>query len=306
MVITSKSGQLANRLFLFGHCIGFVLENGGTVYNPSFDEYAPHFQFAHRDLLCKFPPPLVPLPAGPKARVKYYETIEHWANLGIMYRRRVKRLMIQTHAFGDELCFMNEDPFRQIAREKKVLFLYGWPYRDYAAFNKHADTIRKFFQPAVHIQKNVDALLARCRAKGDLVIGIHIRRGDYKEYENGRFFYEPCQYAALMRATAALFPGRKLHFLICSNEAVDAEVFQELDFSLGNNQIAEDMYSLAKCDYILGPPSTYTMWASFMGQVPLYRVCDPHAAFSLSDFGYTGGDCDTPEQHEIKVKWPSH
>ena len=276
------------------------------VFNPSFDEYAPHFQFANRDLLCKYPPLPVPLPAGPQARTRYQKKMECWADPQRFNRRPWRRFMALTHPLGDELCFMNEAPFWQLAHEKKVLFLYGWPYRDYAAFDKHADTIRKFFQPTAHIQTNVDALFARCRAKGDLVIGVHIRRGDYKEYEDGRFFYEPGQYAALMRATAALLPDRKVHFLICSNEPVAVEAFQEFDFSLGTNQIAEDLHSFAKCDYILGPPSTYTMWASFMGQVPLYRIFDPNAPVTLRDFGYTGGDCDTPEQHETKAKWPSH
>ena len=193
-----------------------------------------------------------------------------------------------------------------MARRRKVIFLYGWAYRDYAAFDKHADTIRQFFQPTASVQKNVNTLLARCRIKGEVIVGVHIRRGDYKEHREGRFYYEPCQYADLMRATAALFPGRNVHFLICSNETVDAETFQEFSFSLGNNHIAEDMYSFAKCDYILGPPSTYTMWASFMGQVPLYQIFDPNAAVTLNDFQCKGGDCDVPEDHENWAKWPSH
>ena len=223
-----------------------------------------------------------------------------------MKRRLLRQRVTKTSVHGDEVCALNKNPFRQLAREKKVIFLYGWAYRDYAAFDKHAATIRKFFQPAVPVQQNVEALLARCRAKGDIVIGVHIRRGDYKEHREGRFYYEPCQYADLMRTTVALLPGQKVHFLICSNETVDVEAFQEFDFSLGNNHIAEDLYSFAKCDYILGPPSTYTMWASFMGQVPLYQIFNPRATFLLSDFRYTGGDCDVPEDHENWAKWPSH
>ena len=214
--------------------------------------------------------------------------------------------MALTHVHGDEICILSAQPFRQIAQQKRVIFLYGWAYRDYAAFDKHADSIRQFFQPAASVQKNVAALLAQCRAKGDVIIGVHIRRGDYKEYQDGLYYYEPRQYRDLMRAAAALFPGRNVHFLICSNEPVDVEAFQEFNFSLGNDHIAEDLYSFAKCDYILGPPSTYTMWASFMGQVPLYQVFDPHAAFSLGGFQCKSGDCDVPEQHENWAKWPSH
>ena len=44
------------------------------------------------------------------------------------------------------------------------------------------------------------------------------------------------------------------------------------------------MYSLAECDYIVGPPSTFSTWASFYGNVPIYRITDPSAEFSIADF----------------------
>jgi len=34
--------------------------------------------------------------------------------------------------------------------------------------------------------------------------------------------------------------------------------------------MVEDLYALAECDYIIGPPSTYTLWASFYGDTPLW------------------------------------
>jgi hypothetical protein len=32
------------------------------------------------------------------------------------------------------------------------------------------------------------------------------------------------------------------------------------------------MYVLAACDLILGPPSTFSIWASYYGQVPLMQL----------------------------------
>lgn len=31
----------------------------------------------------------------------------------------------------------------------------------------------------------------------------------------------------------------------------------------------EDLYAFAKTDLLMGPPSTFTLWASFYGDVPL-------------------------------------
>lgn len=44
------------------------------------------------------------------------------------------------------------------------------------------------------------------------------------------------------------------------------------------------MYLLARCDYIIDPPSTYTMWASFYGNVPLYMITDPTQSILLDSF----------------------
>jgi hypothetical protein len=33
-----------------------------------------------------------------------------------------------------------------------------------------------------------------------------------------------------------------------------------------------DLYSLAACNAIMGPPSSFSMWASYYGQVPLHML----------------------------------
>ncbi|HAX17707.1 MAG TPA: hypothetical protein DCY00_03825 [Actinobacteria bacterium] len=50
------------------------------------------------------------------------------------------------------------------------------------------------------------------------------------------------------------------------------------------NHFIEDLYSLALCDYIFGPPSTFSMWASFYGEVPLRFITNPDTDLSLDKF----------------------
>jgi len=44
IIISSKFGQLANRLFLFAHFVGFAIERNLTIINPAFEEYAQFFE----------------------------------------------------------------------------------------------------------------------------------------------------------------------------------------------------------------------------------------------------------------------
>ena len=60
--------------------------------------------------------------------------------------------------------------------------------------------------------------------------------------------------------------------LVCSNASPPASAFAGCDVSAGIGHLVEDLYALARCDYLVGPPSTYTAWASFYGQVPLCHL----------------------------------
>ena len=46
----------------------------------------------------------------------------------------------------------------------------------------------------------------------------------------------------------------------------------------------EDLYALSICDYILGPPSTFSMWASFYGGVPLRFIKHSNDKIFLREF----------------------
>jgi hypothetical protein len=116
------------------------------------------------------------------------------------------------------------------------------------------------------------------------LVGVHIRHGDYKQWAGGKYFYSASDYEGLMRRAVALLPGRRVGFLVCSNDTVDITAFGDLHVYSGSGHIVEDMYAFSLCDYVMGPPSTYTMWASFYGNVPLYWVYSISKSFSLDNF----------------------
>src|SRR5262249_46045568 len=66
--------------------------------------------------------------------------------------------------------------------------------------------------------------------------------------------------------------NRKVTFVVCSNEEIEKVSFLPLQVIKGPGHVVKDIYLLAKCDYIMGPPSTYTLWASFYGNKPLYQL----------------------------------
>jgi len=167
---------------------------------------------------------------------------------------------------------MNCDEYQKALQGSRYLFAKGWLFRDMANFAKHADTIREVFAPAPEYAQRVAALMERARRDCDLLVGVHIRQGDYQRWEQGRYFYRSEQYAEVMRRYRDAQGERRVRFLVCSNAQQDPALFEGLDVIFGNDHPVEDLYSFAACDRLLGPPSTYTWWASFYGAVPLFVV----------------------------------
>jgi hypothetical protein len=174
---------------------------------------------------------------------------------------------------------------------KKINFFQGWLFRDgwfvkdIPNLQKHRNIICNYFQPIEKYQLNINNLISRVRQQAEIIIGVHIRQGDYQEHQNGRYFYSTEDYAKIIKSVKKLFPDKQVTFLISSNVKQDySNYFHDISYILASHHILEDMYCLAECDYIIAPPSSYSMWASFYGEVPLYIIRDKNKLIAISDF----------------------
>jgi hypothetical protein len=105
-----------------------------------------------------------------------------------------------------------------------------------------------------------------------MVVGIHIRRGDYAFWHNGRFFYELETYHQFMLQIQQLYDDKKVSFFISSNEDFSLDIFDSCDcyrFEKEPSGAILDLYTLSLCDLLIGPFSTFSRWASFIGEKPL-------------------------------------
>jgi hypothetical protein len=282
IVIAEKYGQLGNRLFVFAHFVACALEHGVKVSNPAFEEYVEFFESTQRDLFCRFPGRTSLLKSG-RLRRWLYAVIWRLTN-SLAYRSPSNRFWEVIRLSENEICDLANPKFVAAAKVKWFVFVQGWLFRDEPRLQKHAEAVRKFFEPTGAIAQKVKSHMNKIRDECDVLVGVHIRQGDYRNFEGGRYFYESRGYARMMKEVEGLFPDKSVGFLICSNAAQNPEVFADFKHAPGPGHFVEDMYALAACDYIMGPPSTYTLWASFYGNVPLYQVKDPSRSLSAVDF----------------------
>ena len=69
-----------------------------------------------------------------------------------------------------------------------------------------------------------------------------------------------------------LYKDKHVGFFISSNEDFSLDIFEGCyyqRFSKEPSGAILDLYTLSVCDRIIGPFSSYSRWASFIGEVPL-------------------------------------
>jgi hypothetical protein len=183
-----------------------------------------------------------------------------------------KRVTTLLEIKGREVTLLNDPAIQKTIADAKTVFTYGWRFRAPDAVQKHAETIRAFFRPIEAVEKSSRETMDRLRQRGNIVVGVHVRRGDYRGWKEGKHFYEVSRYAAWMRDIAAQFPGCKVSFFVSSDEPRSQSEFDNLPVEIGSGPPVNDLWTLSKCDFVFGPPSTFSQWASFYGKVPLLHL----------------------------------
>jgi hypothetical protein len=176
--------------------------------------------------------------------------------------------------------------------DAKIVFVHGWRIRAPESVRRHAGLIREYFRPIAEYEQASRRAVERLRQAADVVVGVHVRLGDNWKWRGGRYYFPVSQHVVWMRELAGQFPGHKVSFLICSDEPRTEAEFPGLSMGLGPGSAVGDLYALARCDYIMGPPSTYTQWASFYGEKPLLHLSNSNDSVSVEKFRVSYLDWD--------------
>lgn len=279
LIIAFRTGRLGNRLTLFANVIGFAAEHGYRVINPAFHTYAHLFENTRRDIYCRYPVTrrrslfdVVPgvAPVIRKTRI-LYQAVRH-ASVFINHFPVLGRRVFTLREIPGQIIGLDTPEVQSQMTGAKIVFIHGWRIRAPKSVRRHANLIRDYFRPIDTYESASRRAVERLRQTADVVVGVHVRLGDNWKWRGGRYYFPVSQYVIWMRELAGQFPGRKVSFLVCSDEPRTEAEFPGLSVGLGPGSVVDDLYALARCDYIMGPPSTYTQWASFYGNKPLLNL----------------------------------
>ena len=76
-------------------------------------------------------------------------------------------------------------------------------------FVRHGDKIRSFLEPLKVYQEKATQFVTKIKSQTDVLVGVHLRQTDYKEFVGGRFFYSLEQYLMKMLEIRDLYHPRR-------------------------------------------------------------------------------------------------
>lgn len=298
IIISKCSGRFANQLWMFANVLAFAMEHDYEVEAPSFFNYAQKFSYWNNSKLITVPADKNETPDKTQRKFLYYSNALGFSHFGKpkvslealtligKVTSKLKKVLTKddslTRLYFEKLEYT--EVVNQILKNDTVVFEGFMFCTSIAQMQKHGKALREIFKPQQSVLLKMDWLIKQ-RIIDSIIIGVHIRRGDYRSYRDGIYFYELEIYKKQMHHLATLFSDKNPSFFICSDEPLGEDEFKDFNIIQNKNGNAtEDLYLLSTCDYLIAPPSTFSKWASFYGEVPLYVIEDANQLPEQSDF----------------------
>jgi glycosyl transferase family 11 len=281
LVYASRPGQLGNCLLYSSHLIFYAVEQGDTVFLPLLLDldYAKHFKGPRLGTIPRYPAPLTHKVSalGELRRKLIYRAIKMFAK--VVGRLKLNNPLFQTFfaTYASGVVDLSRPEVQSRVKQSRATFLVGetFRYMKGSPYETHLARIREYFEPVDDTQRSVAGYLEKFADIGEvIVVAVHMRRGDYRQWSGGKFFYSDEVYLEKMLQFQAEFPSKTIRFILFSDDPIKLAFFEEagLEVHPAIGGVFEDLHLMSKCNYIMGPQSTFSRWASYYGSVPLLII----------------------------------
>ena len=278
MIFARDKSQMCNNLLQYAHVYAWGREHGRKVISMRFSYKYQYFHICHTSLTG----------FGWYLFAKYMSALK----------------LLPTASFKHSDCD-REALERKMLRHKHIV-VSGWNVRFYDLFLKYRDEICELFtldeqytapvkdkmdeaRRSLHalrliemtrggaVMSSAPSSVMSSEVETSLTLGVHIRRGDYAQWQNGQYYFDDAVYAAHINRFAELHPDKTIHVFLSTNDSqVSAEAYQQacpkVVIHHFKGSAPEDLFMLSGCDYLIGPPSTFSLVAAMYRDIPLYRM----------------------------------
>jgi hypothetical protein len=295
VVYTTGGGRLGNQLLNYANLLGFALEHPDcTVVDLAFARYADLYGAEPLELVNVDRIEWTPVRVAADLlwrRNPYDDQFGRfpldWARAEAIHAIAAAGSDTQSIIGGDahvtpsltgehREAFSLDDPGNvDRIRSRDGIALAGWGVRGWPLVADHRDEIRARLRPGPEYVEPAKSHVQQLRDEFDTLVGVLVRQDDYREWCGGKYFYSSPQYRERLDAFADWFGERDVGYLIASDERQTPGPFGPDRFrfatgeAVGPNHYLESFVELSMCDIVVTPPSTFSVFAAFLGDVPI-------------------------------------
>ena len=260
MIFVTDKGRLGNNILQYGHLYAWGREHGKKTISMRFAYKYKEFAISH---------------------TRYHNWLVY-----VLAKYAARCGIIPTVKFNEADGDYREE--EQVMMTKPLVLAKGWFVRYYDLFDKYRDEIVRLFEFSPKVRRRAERRLVTTHPN-TVRVGIHIRRGDYARWNGGRYYYTDEQYLSTIKQFIQLMSDKKVEVFICGNDPkLDRLYYRRMlgaeNVHFPDGKPAEDLCLFSRCDYLIGPPSTFTLVASMYRDTPLYWIVDVNAPLSLDSF----------------------
>lgn len=285
VIIYCNYGRLGNRLHTHVNVLGWCINNGYNLLNLSFKSYSKYFHNIHN---CSSH--ILNVNNSLLIRFIDYSSIQLFLEILCRSNKWLKRFSWFVETIDKEDCtsLSEKELTASFSNSKKIKIIRSWDINCPVSLRKHTDRIKKILTPNLNTILRSECFISNLRQEYTTIIGVHARRGDYKNYLYGQHYHSWEKYQKWISETKMLFEkqvDQRVGFLICSDENPISDIFTSLPVHfIPEPEMICDMHALSLCDYNIGPPSSFGTWISWYGNVPRLVVQKDTKVYSVDQF----------------------
>ena len=285
VIVFQNYGRLGNRLHTHANVLAWCMNNGYGVLNLSFIPYSQHFQPNH-----KFSSYMYCRSSNLSSIFFQISFIQSLLEKICRSNKWLKRLSWFVETIDSDDCTsINEQELNKlISKPNKLIIIRSWDINCPVSLIEHKDKVKKILAHNLRSKFRAESCIRNLSREYSTLIGVHARRGDYRDYLGGIHYHSWKDYKKWISETKILFEDQMIQsvgFLLCSDEHPTPDTFGSLPVHfIPEPEIICDLHALSLCDYNFGPPSSFGTWISWYGDVPRLVIQKDTKIFSFNQF----------------------
>jgi hypothetical protein len=248
MIVPVLQGGIGNQLFQIANAYAYARRHGNSLainYSLSFCPNQGYTAIKYKDTLYK---------KIPETNIRYEEFSIRYKETSFRYVSIPDFTDMPSLIVGDI-----RNTIRPTLDLRTANILLEGYFQSEKYFKEYSKDIRELFSFPSEVIDKVESFLKQFDKP---LVGVHIRRGDYKKFLKVHGIRDSSYYEEASRIIGV----KKYQGIICSDDwnSVDSEMrFSEAIKSPFLDEL-EDLYLLSRCDALILSNSSFSWWASYL------------------------------------------